>query len=59
MIFSELYSAYYNAVAQIIKTAIDHPVKKVELRKEDKQQQHIQNHPLIDSTNFFPKSFIV
>lgn len=33
MIFSELYSAYYNAVANIIKTAISHPVKKEELRK--------------------------
>lgn len=33
MIFSELYSAYYNAVAVIIKNAIDHPVKKEELRK--------------------------
>ena len=32
MIFSELYSAYYNAVARIIKTAIDHPLKKNELR---------------------------
>ena len=33
MIFSELYSAYYNAVAKIIKIAIDHPVEKIELRK--------------------------
>lgn len=32
MIFSELYSAYYNAVANIIKTAISHPVTKEELR---------------------------
>ena len=32
MIFSELYSAYYNAVAGILKTAIDHPLKKNELR---------------------------
>ena len=33
MIFSELYSAYYNAVADIIKTAINHPLSKNELRK--------------------------
>ena len=32
MIFSELYSAYYNAVAEIIKVAIDHPIQKTELR---------------------------
>ncbi|MCR5322776.1 MAG: WYL domain-containing protein [Lachnospiraceae bacterium] len=33
MIFSELYSAYYNAVADIIKTAIDHQLQKGELRQ--------------------------
>lgn len=33
MIFSELYSAYYKAVAKIIKTAIDHPLEKGEIRK--------------------------
>lgn len=33
MIFSELYSAYYNAVSKIIKTALDHPLQKNELRK--------------------------
>ncbi|MCR5092795.1 MAG: WYL domain-containing protein [Lachnospiraceae bacterium] len=33
MIFSELYSAYYNAVADIIRTALDHPVQKGELRR--------------------------
>lgn len=33
MIFSELYSAYYNAVAEILKTAIHHPIQKGELRK--------------------------
>lgn len=32
MIFSELYSAYYNAVAKIINAAIDHPLEKGELR---------------------------
>ena len=32
MIFSELYSAYYNAVAAVIKKAIDHPLKDNELR---------------------------
>ena len=33
MIFSELYSAYYNAVARILKEACRHPVSKAELRK--------------------------
>lgn len=32
MIFSELYSAYYNTVAAVIRLAIDHPIKKDELR---------------------------
>ena len=31
MIFSELYGAYYNAVAKIIERAIEHPLKKGEL----------------------------
>ncbi len=31
MMFSELYSAYYNTVAQVIKVAIDHPLQKNEL----------------------------
>ena len=31
MIFSELYSAYYNAVADILTKAIDHPLEKGEL----------------------------
>ena len=30
--FSELYSAYYHAVAQVIKAAVDHPLEKDELR---------------------------
>ncbi|MBQ8995328.1 MAG: WYL domain-containing protein [Oscillospiraceae bacterium] len=33
MIFSELYSAYYNAVAWILKAAIDHPLSRGELRE--------------------------
>lgn len=33
MIFSELYSAYYNAVAGILTKAIDHPLKKGELHE--------------------------
>ncbi len=33
MIFSELYSAYYNAVACILKAACNHPLSKAELRK--------------------------
>lgn len=32
MIFSELYSAYYNTVAKILKTAVGHPLNKNELR---------------------------
>ena len=33
MIFSELYSAYFNAVALILKQACDHPLSKAELRR--------------------------
>ncbi len=33
MIFSELYGAYYRAVAEIIKTALDHPLQKDEMRR--------------------------
>lgn len=33
MIFSELYSAYYNTVAAVLKAACDHPLKKDELRR--------------------------
>ena len=32
MMFSELYSAYYNAVAAILKAAVDHPVTRSEIR---------------------------
>lgn len=32
MMFSELYSAYYNAVAAILRQAVRHPVTKEELR---------------------------
>ena len=32
MIFSELYSAYYNTVASVLKTAVKKPLKKNELR---------------------------
>lgn len=32
MIFSELYGAYYNAVAAILKSACDHPLSPEELR---------------------------
>ena len=32
MIFSELYSAYYNTVAAVLKEACDHPLEKGELR---------------------------
>jgi hypothetical protein len=32
MIFSELYSAYYNTVAYVLKTAVKHPLNKNELR---------------------------
>jgi hypothetical protein len=33
MIFSELYGAYYNAVAAILREAAEHPVSKEEMRK--------------------------
>ena len=33
MIFSELYGAYYNAVAKILRAAVDHPVTSAELRE--------------------------
>ena len=32
MMFSELYGAYYNAVANILKSAVNHPVSKDEIR---------------------------
>ncbi len=38
MIFSELYSAYYNAVARILKEACAHPLSKPELRKIVEQE---------------------
>ena len=33
MIFSELYSAYYNAVAEILKKAVKEPINKDDIRK--------------------------
>lgn len=33
MLFSELYSAYYNTVAAVLQKAVDHPVDKNELRR--------------------------
>ena len=33
MIFSELYSAYYNAVAAVLRAACDHPLTRGELRR--------------------------
>lgn len=33
MIFSELYSAYFNAVAEILRAAVDHPLEKGELER--------------------------
>ena len=33
MIFSEIYGVYYKTVAEILKEAIDHPLKKNELRE--------------------------
>lgn len=33
MLFSELYGAYYNTVAAILKAAVDHPVGKNEIRR--------------------------
>ena len=45
MIFSELYSAYYNAVADVLRAAVDHPLDKGELRR-------------IVARNAFGKSFL-
>ena len=33
MIFSELYSAYYNTVAEILKKAVQEPINKDDIRK--------------------------
>ena len=33
MIFNEIYGVYYNAVAKILKEAVDHPLQKNELRE--------------------------
>ena len=38
MIFSELYSAYYNAVARILKEACAHPIPKADLRRIVEQE---------------------
>ena len=38
MIFSELYSAYYNAVARILKEACAHPLTRAEMRKIVEQE---------------------
>jgi len=38
VIFSELYSAYYNAVARILKAALTHPLQKEELRQIVEEQ---------------------
>ena len=32
MLFSELYSAYYNTVADILKEAVDHPLQDKEMK---------------------------
>ena len=33
MLFSELYSAYYNTVADILKEAVDHPLQDKEINR--------------------------
>ena len=33
MIFSEIYGVYYNAVAEILKEAANHPLQENELRQ--------------------------
>lgn len=33
MIFNEIYGVYYNAVAKILKEAVDHPLQKNELQQ--------------------------
>ena len=43
MIFSELYSAYYHTVAEILKHATDHAVGKEELRTIIKENAFEEN----------------
>ena len=46
MIFSELYGAYYNAVAAVLRAAIDHPLEKGELLGNDgAQRPHLNRSP--------------
>ena len=44
MIFSELYSAYYNAVARILKEACARPLPRAELRRIVAQDVHAQQN---------------
>ena len=43
MIFSELYGAYYNAVANIIKEALDHPVESADIRRIVEKHAYLES----------------
>ena len=44
MIFSELYSTYYNTVAKILKTAVDHPLSKNEYASCQRHKQQCNSY---------------
>lgn len=48
MIFSELYSAYYNAVAAILRAAVEHPVTGGELREIVEKHAFSESIPAIE-----------
>ena len=43
MIFSELYGAYYNAVANIIKEALGHPVESADIRRIVEKHAYLES----------------
>ena len=58
MIFSELYSVYYNTVAEILKAAIDHPLGKNELRRIVEERAFIDGRQMaaIEAGRNYPYS---
>ena len=50
MIFSEVYGAYYNTVAAVIKKAVRHPVSEVEIR------EIIEKHAFGESKVIIPEA---
>lgn len=43
MIFSELYGAYYNAVAAIIKEALEHPINGADIRRIVEKHAYLES----------------